>query len=106
MPDDSTVEVATITHEGREFTNIGACVYPTHAVAYLKHDAATGLYSVTAWSGAQLGAARVVSTWRAMSPNGYPYTTMQVRATINGVRYTGRCAGVGMLWRGRRMATK
>jgi hypothetical protein len=88
-------------HQGRAFTSGGAIVTPEWAVGYL--DKRGGRHVVTTWHGAELGPARIVATWR--TPTSYVSDRMhQVEATIGGIRYTGRTAGTGMIWKGRRMA--
>jgi hypothetical protein len=87
----------TVEHDGRKFTAGGAVVTPDAVVAYLGKD---GI--LTDWHGRQLGTYRIVATWR--TPRSWVSSTMsQVQATVDGVRYTGRSAGVGMIYHGRRM---
>ena len=94
------------THEGRAFTARGAFVAPDVARGYLsfkhgEHVGASG--DVTDWHGAKLGAARIVAKWR--TPRSYMADhMMQVECIISGVRYTGRSAGDGMCWTGKRCA--
>lgn len=86
----------TIKHEGREFTSGGAFVTPEYAVAYLGKDGV-----LTDWHGKPIGTYRVTSTWR--TPRSFVSSTMsQVRATIDGIVYHGRSAGVGMVFTGKR----
>jgi len=86
----------TVTHEGKTFESGGAVVTPLWCVAYMSAD----MTRVTDWHGNDLGAARIVTSWR--TPQSYVSSRQyQVEATINGIRYTGRTAGGGMLWRGR-----
>src|ERR1700691_1873235 len=87
-----------IEHEGRSYEASGAIVSPECIVAYLGRDNV-----LTDWHGNSLGTYRVTSTWR--TPRSYVSTTMsQVRAIVNGVTYTGRSAGQGMIYCGRRVA--
>jgi hypothetical protein len=89
------IEVGIIEHEGREFSALGSVVTGDYVVAYKKGT------TVTTWAGDVLGTCRVVSTWK--TPRSYVSTEMhQLEAVINGVRYRGRCAGDGMIFRGRR----
>lgn len=91
------VETACIfTHEGRNFEAGGAIVTPDFAIGYLGEK---GI--LTDWHGRALGTFRYVSTWR--TPRSYISSTMsQVEAVIDGITYTGRSAGKGMIWKGKR----
>ena len=106
MPTEETYVEAdcTIEHEGRRFTAGGAVVTPEHAIGYLEHPVeAGGPLAITSWHGRWLGTARIVRGWR--TPLSHVSGEMyQVEATIGGIVYTGRCAGIGMLWNGRRKA--
>lgn len=66
------------------------------AMGYMSAD----MTRVTNWHGAELGTARVVTSWPTtgsfLSDRQY-----QVEARIDGAAYTGRTAGALMLWRGR-----
>jgi hypothetical protein len=93
--DGATVELATVVHEGREFTNLGAVVADDYVVAYLGKDG-----KLTDWQGNVIGTYRTVSSWR--TPNSWVSSTMSaVHAVVNGRTYKGRSAGVGMLFRGK-----
>lgn len=86
----------TIEHEGRKFTSGGAFVNPGFVVAYLGADG-----QLTDWHGKAIGTYRITSTWR--TPRSYVSSTMhQVRAVVDGLTYTGRSAGHGMIYRGKR----
>jgi hypothetical protein len=88
----------TFEHEGRTFEAGGAVVTPDRIIAYLGKDGV-----LTDWHGNKIGTYRVTSTWR--TPASYVSSTMhQVYATVDGVTYTGRSAGVGMSFKGRRVA--
>jgi hypothetical protein len=53
------------------------------------------------WKGNPLGTWRATSTWR--TPRSFFSDTMsQIEATVDGVTYTGRGAGIGMVFNGRR----
>jgi hypothetical protein len=53
--------------------------------------------------GNPIGTWRAVSTWR--TPRSFYSGTMsQIEAVVNGVRYTGRGAGEGMVYKGKRKA--
>jgi len=82
------------THEGRSFESSGVMVTPETIVAYLGND-----NRLTDWHGRTLGTYREVAKWRI---NSWLSTHMyQVEATVDGVTYTGRSHGKGMLFRGK-----
>lgn len=91
-------EIGTFEHEGVKISHHGAFFHPDaeRAVAYLAEDER----SVTTWQGEFLGHARVVARWPINSH--FSTTMLQVEATINGIRFTGRTLGGGMLWKGKR----
>ena len=91
------------THEGKSFKSGGAFVSPGYAIGYPKfdQDQAGAVGVMNDWHGNKLGTARIVSCWettprRYISPRMY-----QIEATIDGVTYTGRGGGSGMIWRGK-----
>ena len=98
---DSDIEPdCTFTHEGRAFTAGGAVVTPERITAYLGQNG-----QLTDWHGNVLGTYRITATWR--TPRSFVSATMhQVYATVNGVQYTGRSAGVGMVFAGRAIVRK
>ena len=99
------IEYGTIVHEGHEYTAMGSHVTPEDAVGYAKIDEVDHWQptSITSWEGKHLGYARITASWS--TPQSYWSRRMyQIRACINGVWYTGRTAGNGMLWRGKRCA--
>lgn len=66
-------------------------------VAYLHRD---GI--LTDWHGNKLGTYKVTASWRIhswMSTHMY-----QVEARVDGITYTGRSLGVGMIYKGKRKA--
>lgn len=87
----------TIEHNGRKFTAAGAFVSDQYVVAYVGKD-----WTLTDWHGNKLGNCHVSSSWRI---NSFRSDRMyQIYATINGVQYTGRGLGEGMVCRFRRCA--
>jgi hypothetical protein len=59
---------------------------------------------LTDWNGKKIGTYRLIASWKL--PNMYISDRMfQVEAIVNGVTYTGRSAGVGMAYRGKRKKT-
>jgi len=88
-------------------------VTPDRIVAYLGPDTGVpgaptirGLREgiLTDWHGTELGTYRITRTWR--TPRSYVSSTMhQVYATVDGVTYTGRSAGVGMIFKGKVIKT-
>lgn len=91
---------ARFEHAGRTFTANGASVTESHCVAYL---ASGGV--LTDWQGTPIGTWLTVASWRT-SRSYLSDHMLQVWATVQGRTYTGRSAGVGMLYRGRRIAAE
>jgi len=92
-------ETGTVIFEEREFASGGAWYHPDadRIVGYLSEDCRR----LCTWSGEYLGTARVTARWR--TPRSYVSSEMcQVEATVDGVTYTGRSCGGGMLYRGKR----
>jgi hypothetical protein len=90
----------TFTHDGHSFTSGGAIVLDDFAIGYLD-DTGAG-YVLKDWHGTKtLGNAWVVASW-STPRSAYSHRMLQVEALIDGHKYTGRCAGVGMVWRGKR----
>ena len=87
----------TVEHEGHKFTSRGAVVTPDIVIAYLGNNGV-----LTDWHGATIGTYRITSTWP--TPRSYVSGAMhQVRAVVDGVTYTGRSAGIGLIYRGKRV---
>jgi hypothetical protein len=100
-------EEATVIHEGKRFTAGGAVVQPDHVIGYLKFPpnatkcvGACG--ELVSWSGEKIGTFVITSSWK--TPRSYVSSRMfQVRAYIVGVgAFTGRSAGNGMIYKGKR----
>lgn len=93
-----------ISYEGKTFESGGAVVTPEYAIGYPKFDGGefVGVTGVMQdWHGNRLGTCRIVSSW--LTPRSFvSFHMYQIEALINGVRYTGRGAGNGMIWRGKR----
>ena len=93
----------TIEHEGRRFTSGGAVVTPDHVVAYYVDGKGEVSSCVTTWHGETLGRACIVASWA--TPRSYVSSRMyQIEAIIDGIKYTGRGAGNGMVCKLRRKA--
>jgi len=93
-------EIGIFTHEGKEYAAGGSLVTPEYAIGYMSRD----MRAILSWDGQTLGTARVTASWPIrsfMSDRMY-----QVSATIEGIRYTGRTCGAGMIWRGKARRTK
>jgi hypothetical protein len=81
----------TVEFNGKTFEAGGAVVTDKFITAYLGK---AGI--LQDWHGARIGAYRILSTWR--TPRSYVSSTMNsVECFVNGVRYVGRSAGVGMV---------
>lgn len=86
----------TFEHENRKFEAGGAVVTPDGIVAYPGKDSV-----LNDWHGRQIGTYRVLSTWK--TPRSFYSSTMSsIEAFVDGVRYVGRGAGVGIIFRGKR----
>ncbi len=97
---DTRVEIGRVTHAGRTFDALGSVVSPTYAAGYPDFAPNATRGRLRSWDGADLGACRIVSAWR--TPRSWTSSHMyQIEATIDGITYTGRGGGHGMLWRGR-----
>jgi hypothetical protein len=87
-------------HNGRKFEAGGAVVTPDYIVAYPGEDGV-----LNDWHGRAIGTWRAVSTWK--TPRSFYSSTMsQIEATVDSVIYTGRGAGLSMIYRGRRKAAR
>jgi len=84
-------------HEGRKFCSGGAVVTPKHCIAYPGKDGV-----LNDWHGKPVGTWRSVASWPINSWIGS--TMHQIEARVDGVLYTGRGFGEGMLYRGKRKA--
>lgn len=72
---------------------------PQEIGGYLTHGGV-----LTDWNGKKIGTYRIIASWKL--PNSYISDRMfQAEAIVNGVTYTGRSAGVGMAYRGKRKKT-
>ena len=93
-------EDCTLTHEGKSFTNGGAFLTEEYAVGYLDENNV-----LTNWHGEKIGTYRITSTWK--TPRSYLSDVMcQVYATIRGMTFTGRSGGIGLLFKGKRVASE
>jgi len=85
----------TITHDGRTYEAGGAHVTPRHCIAYLGPNG-----ELHDWHGNTIGRYRITAAWKL--PNSPLSTTMhQVEATVDGITYTGRSLGEGMVYSGK-----
>jgi hypothetical protein len=96
----ATVEVGTITHEGREFSAMGAVIDTTDGVivGYPKHGDGTGRdggHTLRTWDGAFIAALEITGYAR-----GFHGTELTCYAlTYEGRRYSGRGLGAHMCLR-------
>ena len=93
----------TVEYEGREFSSNGAEVTDNYLLAYgkFKKEILGEKGEITNWKGDKLGDAWIVGKWR--TPNGFISSYQyQYDVLINGIWFTARGLGSGMLCRGRR----
>ncbi len=84
--------------QNKDFEAGGAVITPERLIAYPRANGVLGDRH-----GNPIGTWRVVSTWR--TPRSFVSSTMrQIETTVNGVLYTGRGAGVSMIYKGKRKA--
>jgi len=89
----------TIELAGQTFEAGGAVVTPDAIVAYLGPARV-----LTDWHAQRIGTYRIVSSWT--TPRSTVSERMhQVEAVVDGVTYTGRSAGLGMIFKGKRKST-
>ncbi len=86
-------------HKGRKFCSGGAIVTPDVIVAYPAKDGV-----LTDWHGEEIGRWKNVASWRPSSSSWIGSIMYQIEARVDGVLYTGRGFGVGMIYRGKRKA--
>lgn len=94
----------TVEHKSRKFTSGGAVVTPKFCIGYPgTTDPATGVRPLKDWHGKVIGTIVYTAQWE--TPRSYFTPRMyQAYATIDGATYTGRTAGNGMIFKGRRVA--
>jgi hypothetical protein len=102
----------TITHEGKTFESGGAVVTDDYAIGYVGKPLGDGMgidrfgptsrRALNDWHGNQIGTCYISQSWRVFSYMGSHMC--QIYATIDGVTYTGRGFGEGMIWKGKRVA--
>jgi hypothetical protein len=78
--DGVTMQIGTITHEGKAFVAIGSSLDPIHGHAYVHADNGR----LTNWIGHELGTYRVVSQWDRYGSAIGPYCMQAIRARIAG----------------------
>lgn len=88
-------ENCCIEHEGKTFCSGGAVVTTDYIVAYPGKD-----HILNDWHGNPIGRWETVAKWRIFSYVGSHIH--QIEATVDGVRYTGRGFGIGMIYKGKR----
>lgn len=97
------IELATVVHEGKEFTNLGSIVDKEngYVVGYCSSD----MKEVGTWDGKRLGTLRIVSKWP--TPTSWQSShRYAVEATIDGEKYSGRTCGGSMIVRLRRKKSR
>ena len=96
MPATPYVETDCVfDFNGRKFESGGAVVTDDYIIAYLGENG-----TLNDWHGNRIGGYDITATWK--TPRSFVSDCMhQVEAYVNGRLYTGRSAGVGMVYRGR-----
>lgn len=89
-----------IKHNGKQFEAGGAVITDQYCVGYLCEG-----NRLSDWHGNTIGNYIITATWK--TPHSFVSSTMhQVQAIVNGVAYTGRSAGVGRIFKGKRIANQ
>jgi hypothetical protein len=94
----------TVTHEGKTFEAGGSVITPDFVIGYFSFN--FGDHVIKTWHGEIIGKARITSRWRLTGYATWASDMYQVEATINGIKYTGRTQGDGMIWKGKRKASQ
>jgi hypothetical protein len=89
------VEVGIVTHEGKDYSVLGIVITNTTITAYLGKD-----NQPTKWDGTIIGHYSIVASW----PTPHGFGMCQVEAWVGPNCYTGRSAGEGMVFNGKRVA--
>lgn len=85
---------------GKEYWAGGAIVNENLCIAYLAKDG-----RLNNWKGEQIGTYKIIRTWN--TPKSYVSSRQhQVEAVVDGITYTGRSAGIGMMYKGKRKKSK
>lgn len=84
-----------VQHEGQKLEAGGAVVTSEQIIAYLGRNG-----DLHDWHGQKLGTFRISASWPIHSC--MSDTMHQIEALVNGINYTGRSGGVGLVYRGRR----
>lgn len=95
----AVAEVATLTHEGREFTALGSVVDHARGIVFGYVVEKDGREELQTFDGAKLGELRRVTEWREYSSAGYARRMRSYRATVDGRAYHGRMGDMTMLIR-------
>jgi hypothetical protein len=86
---------------GNTFESGGAQITPDHCIAYVGAKLCHNRYNLTDWHGNIIGKITITATWPLRNCL-YSDTMSQAIATVDGATYTGRTAGPGMIFRGKR----
>lgn len=92
------VELATFSHEGRDFTAVGSVVDP--GAGFLQGYVSSDGRTLMRWDGSVICPLKEVSRFRIPCPNWPKGTEIRAyRAVVDGRTYSGRGSGPGMLLR-------
>ena len=97
-PDGAKVELATVTHEGKDFVATGAYFSSDRSKIVGDPCVTDGIYTLETWGGVTIAPLAHRGTWTNARGFGGTYAKIWAWAmVIDGVRYSGRNGGPGML---------
>ena len=95
--DGATVEVGTVTFNGRDFAALGSVVDTARGIVFGYVSEREGCFILTTWEGAEIAPLRLVRRFKS-----YGVTRCELwawSAIVGGRVYSGRNSGAGMLVR-------
>lgn len=99
----ASVEVATVTFQGRDFVACGSCLDEARGILHAYVGGIPGAYVLQTFGGETLCPLTLVSTYENTRVfGGFPVKMYAWRCTFNGRTYSGRNSGPQMIVRMRR----
>jgi len=97
--DGARVETGVVHHEGKAFAALGSVVDVASGLvnAYVSENG--GVYTLTTWEGTPIAPLILTGKWQQWGLGGVRNTIWAWRATVDGVRFSGRNSGPGMFIR-------